>query len=116
MVAIIPAGAVVFGPDDLPLLAYLVRTTEHARRRNALPRLAALDALAVALNRHDDRPEDAGGHPETVDMISTDDAARLLGCSTRTCQRLAPQLGGRRVGRSWLLDRAAVLEHREGTA
>ena len=49
-----------------------------------------------------------------VEAMTTHEAAALLGVSDRTARRLAPELGARRVGRAWLLDRAAVLEHAEG--
>jgi hypothetical protein len=39
-------------------------------------------------------------------------AADFLGLSDRRVQEMAPELGGRRVGRQWLLDEVAV--HHEG--
>ncbi len=41
--------------------------------------------------------------------VDSETAARLMGISMRQVCRLAPELGGRRVGRVWTFDRAAVL-------
>jgi hypothetical protein len=48
-----------------------------------------------------------GDEPE----LSTADAAELSGYSQRHCQRLARSGLGRRVGRTWLLDRAGLIAH-----
>lgn len=110
----LPATSVVFtGPDDLRLLAYMAQATSELRRRYGWAPLPILDHLA-AIGQVDNQPEP----PEEcgrMDM-TTAEAARLLGCSERSVRRKAKQLGGHRVGRSWLLDAEAVHEHREGMA
>lgn len=92
---------------------YCVEVAQRARARNGLPRSVALARLADALSPagHADTPHEAPGEH---DDMTTDEAARLLGCTARQARRLAPVLGGRLVGGRWLLDRQAVAEHLEG--
>jgi len=110
----LPAGAVLLDGEALRLVAYCVATAERTRRRNGLPPLPGLVRLREALT--------APGHPDAdpepvgdAESVTTAEAARLLGCSERTIRRQAARLGGRNVGGRWLLDRAAVEEHRAGS-
>lgn len=111
----LPVGALVVVGEDIDLVRYCVRVAQRARRRNALPPLHGLDRLAAACNvtvgGHADAEPDHGGDDELMD---TETAARVLGCSPRQARRLAPLLGGRRVGGRWLLDPQAVAEHHDG--
>ena len=112
----LPAGAVLIDGRHLDALRYAVDVAQRARRRNGLPPAAALEALAalvapVAATGQSDSPDGAVGE---ADDMTTHEAAALLGCSTRTATRLAPKLGGRRIGGRWLVDRLAVAEHMEG--
>lgn len=112
----LPVGALVVTADDLGVLRYAVTVCQRARRRNTLPPLAALERLAAACNvvtargQSDAEPEPVGDD----ELMTTETAARVLGCSPRQARRLAPLLGGRRVGGRWFLDAHAVTEHREG--
>jgi len=104
-----------------------VRAAQRFRHLNGLPESAAFarlaDTLTAAAAGHTDHPSGPEPHPEAVtsttapaaDWLTVDQAARLLGCSTRHARRLAPQLGGRRSGGVWHLDPQAVNEHLEGT-
>lgn len=108
-----PAGALLIAGDDLVVIGYAIGRAQAHRRRNGLPPSRDLDRLGAALaaSGQTDSEPDAPGQAETV---TTRDAAALLGCSDRTARRLAPLLGGRRIGGVWQLDRAAVTEHRAG--
>jgi hypothetical protein len=55
-----------------------------------------------------DAPHCGGGDEAAVDSIDTAEAAALLGCSRRSCQRKAAAGLGRRVGGRWVLDRGLV--------
>ena len=121
MMFTIPANGVLVAGRTLDLVAQAVRDAQRWRARNGLPPLDAYakllaavtpDAAPVAADGHADSPADPVVEAEAM---TTDEAAALLGVSDRTARRLAPQLGARRVGRAWLLDRAAVLEHAEGS-
>lgn len=110
----LPAGTVLLTGKTIPLVAEALKTAQRARGRNGLPPLPAWAELLHVLSR--------AGHEDTTDeptddsgLMTTTDAAALLGCSTRTARRLAPKLGGQLVGGRLLLDRAAVLEHHEGS-
>lgn len=111
-------GSVLLDPEDLPLLRYCVEIAQNHRDRNGHPRLARLDALAAAMSApgHADIP----GHPSreaepVIETVSTAEASERLGISERHVRRIAPGLGGRLVGGVWILDAAAVEQHREGT-
>ncbi len=110
----LPADAVLLTGNALDAARYAVHIAQDHRRRNGLPPLAALAALAAAMS--------PGGHADTpaplvgeADYMTTDEAAALLGCSERHVRRMAPALGGRLVGGRWLVDRQAVAEHIEGS-
>lgn len=109
----LPAGAVLLDGPSLDAVRYAVDVAQRARRRNGLPRLAALDALdaAVTPSGHTDTDDEPTGQP---DDMTTTEAAALLGISERTARRHAPNLGGRLTAGRWLLDRQAVAEHLRG--
>lgn len=110
----LPPGAVLLTGTALDAARYAVDVTQRARARNGLPPSSALARLAAALAApgQTDTAEEAPGQG---DYMTTDEAAHLLGCSTRQARRLAPALGGQLVGGRWLVDRLAVTEHTEGT-
>lgn len=100
---------------------YLVSTGIRAAARNGYPtsRFEAIqtaiqsafmssrrhdDVASVALQSHSNRDDEC-----PVDPIGTAEAAALLGLSVRSCQRLAKQGLGRRVGHQWVLDRGLVI-------
>ena len=108
-----PAGAVLLDGSALDAARYAVDVAQRARARNGLPRSVALARLAEALAApgQEDSPDEPAGQP---DLVTTEQAAEVLGVSLRSARRLAPRLGGRLVGGRWLLDRQAVAEHLEG--
>lgn len=112
-------GVLLLTGDAVDALAYAVQVAQRARRRNGLPASRALTALALAATGHADNETHPPEHSEphtTTEWITTEEAARMLGCSNRQARRLAPTLGGQLTGGRWLLDRQAVTEHREGQA
>lgn len=109
----VPPGALLLDGPALAVVAYSVAVAQQARRRNGRPPLAALDALASTLAAAGQADEDQDHHGD-AEYMTTDDAARLLGISPRTARRLAPGLGGRKVGGRWLVDALAVREHLDG--
>ncbi len=124
-VARVPHGALLIAGDDLALIAYAVRRAVRGRASDRLSPIPRLDALAEALAASAalTSPVAATGHADTAahptgddGRMTTTDVARMLGCSERTARRLAPGLGGRRIGGRWHLDAAAVAEHIAGQA
>ncbi len=111
----LPPGAVLLSGAGLELVRYAVETTVRVRRVNGLPPSLGLQQLADALavpgqpDSPDESPRDPGFE------VDCHEASRMLGVSERTARRLAPKLGGRRVGGRWLLDRQAIRDHLEGT-
>ena len=113
-----PLGpAVLVDGDTLATLRYAVAVAVREKRRNGTapgPLLDQLDhATAQALEtarRHDDTPDPPQG-PPFDQWVDTAEAARRLGCTIRTAQRLAPRLDGRRIGGIWLIDPQALTEH-----
>lgn len=114
----LPAGAVLLDGRHLDALRYCIDVARRARRRTGLPPVAAVDALAALVEPVTDPGHPDSGEGPTVEPegMTTHDAAALLGVSDRTARRLAPALGGRRIGGRWLVDRQAVAQHLEGTA
>lgn len=100
---------------------YLVSAGIRAASRNGYPTQRfeeirrAIRAADMALRRHGDvvsiaSQSDWGSDDESaVDPIDTAEAARILGLSLRSCQRLAHAGLGRRVGGRWVLDRGLVV-------
>ena len=89
---------------------------EVARRRDGLEAPPRVLQLAELLRR-EARVMAAPGHAATPTVpdpaecpteLDTAAAAVALGCSERTVRRRAAELGGRRVGRAWLYEPAAV--------
>lgn len=48
-----------------------------------------------------------------TDPIGVDEAANILGCSTRHIRRIATTLDGRKVSRHWSFERHTVLDYRD---
>jgi len=112
---LVTGPAVILSGRWLAVARQALLVAQTARKRNGLaecPHYAALlDALTSALSppRLPDTPDLPSSTPMT-----TEAAAEVLGMSKRQVQRRAGQLGGRLVGGRWLLDPAAVHQHREG--
>lgn len=120
MIVPVEHGVLLTG-SAIDAVLYAVDLAQRARGHNGLPPSRMLAALAEALAApgQTDTATEPVRHPEGVgvrETVSTQEAANLLGRSPRTVRRLAPQLGGRRVGGVWLLDRQAVTEEAEGAA
>lgn len=113
MIYQVQTGAVILDGDTLAVVRELVWIGQHWRRTNGHSPSVEYARLLAALSRvgQPDVPEEAGEHPQ---YMTTKAAAEALGCSARNAQRLAPRLGGRRVGGQWLLDTRSVAEHIDG--
>ncbi len=64
--------------------------------------------------RADVREKRPGASSEVMDtqQLTSAQAAEHLGCSQRHVRRIAPSLGGRRVGAAWTFDAAEVAAYR----
>lgn len=117
-------GAVVISGDALRIVASLVVAAQATRRRNGLPVSRPLAAMARTLEQAmtadgrtavRDEPDDQSGVvaiPQRV--VTTKEASELLEKSERQLRRLAPLLGGRKLGGVWYLDLDALEDHLEG--
>ncbi|MPM56430.1 hypothetical protein SDC9_103233 [bioreactor metagenome] len=107
--------AVLLTGREIEAVGYAIKLAQRVRARNGLPVSRDLAALAAALAATGQ--SDSPGQPEDdTDFIAVSAAADLLGASERTARRLAPRLGGRKIGGRWLVDRQAVAEHAAGQA
>jgi hypothetical protein len=93
-----------------------IELAQSSRARNGLPPSTMFAALHQALSPSGQaaitpKPTEESSSRDRVPSV---EAAQLLGCSPRQARRLAPLLGGERVGGRWLLDRQAITEHKEG--
>ncbi|WP_449560316.1 helix-turn-helix domain-containing protein [Mycolicibacterium mageritense] len=66
------------------------------------------------LNASVDGPKTAVAQPQSNTAIDTEEAASILGCSTRHVRRLAADLDGQRVAGRWIFHRHNVIEYAEG--
>ncbi|WP_418003353.1 hypothetical protein ACNO8X_26095 [Mycobacterium sp. PDNC021] len=93
----------------------------RARRANGLPASEPYRELARALAQ----VESGGGHSDIHERVVVEhfsvgptvplvEAAARLGLSGRQLRRLAPQLGGKKIGGMWLVDEQALADEIEG--
>lgn len=94
---------------------------EVAQLVEALDAEAAEAMSAMSAAGHADvRGEGELSESPASELVSVEEAAAMLGVSTRQARRLVPLLGGRKVGRVWTIDRreiaAYALRGREGAS
>ncbi|MEV4127485.1 hypothetical protein [Nocardia sp. NPDC049707] len=94
---------------------YAVAELMRRRRRTGEPIPDAIRVLFQRLDHEirigtDDEP-DPRIHG---DEIGTDTAAAILGCTTRWIRKIAADLDGVRVGRTWVFSRAVVETYAAG--
>jgi hypothetical protein len=118
---LLAAGPVVIvtGPAARAALDCVAIAT-RTRRLNGLPNSRIYGALAealrtaVAASGQSGVREAVAAHPDVMPTIPVDEAATRLGLSHRQTRRLAPRLGGRKIGGRWFFDEQAITEHMEG--
>jgi hypothetical protein len=120
---VVAGGAVILSGEWLEAARQAVLIAARARRHNGLPSSATQTVLACALNT---AAMSAGGQsdvrkteilqaiPRQQPTVTINEAAQQLGLSDRQTRRLAPQLGGRKIGGHWLLDQDSITEHQRG--
>lgn len=105
---------------DAALQAVLIAARSRDRNglRNSDAHLALAKALAAAMSANGHlavhKPEVAQHYPQLVPTVTIEAAAQQLNLSPRQIRRLAPKLGGKKIGGRWLLDEEAIDEHRKG--
>lgn len=132
-----PPPAIVHGPAAVGM-AFVLRRAMHAGFFDGLPEhlvsqtIAAVRAVDFAAKAWERRQPDrtaepiaASGNSETriewdrahsEDAMSVSEAAMILELGERQVRNLAASGLGRRVGKGWVLDRAAVEAERERRA
>jgi hypothetical protein len=97
--------------DTSRAVSYVVK--QGRRDGVRAPRLARLEAAlrteVAASNGHADASGDKIVIPFVADMLSTEEVAAQMHISPRHARRQADELGGRKIGHSWVFD--AVLVH-----
>ncbi|MGV0718541.1 hypothetical protein ABQE93_24355 [Mycolicibacterium sp. XJ662] len=94
----------------------------RSRRVNGLPEgdmhreLAEALAKAMTVDGHSDVREPIEDHAVVMPTVPLDQAATRLVLSPRQTRRLAPKLGGKKIGGRWFLDEEAINEHLQGHA
>lgn len=94
-----------------------ILTQIRVRQRNGLPtsgELAQIREVLMSVAGHSDLGETPSGASSVAPDVGIEEAAKMLGTSERHARRLAPRLGGKRIGGRWLLDRDAIIEHTKG--
>ncbi|USI88763.1 helix-turn-helix domain-containing protein [Rhodococcus pyridinivorans] len=112
-------GVVLLTGQSIEAARFAVRVTIAARQRNGQrvpPEITEL-ARELSVFGHRDTHDAIGNNTGTqADWISTQEVARMLGCSHRQARRLAPELGGTLHAGRWLIDRTAVTNYRKKAA
>jgi hypothetical protein len=104
---LLPADTVFVPTSALAAALLTVAKPGRAQWRGAMP--VELEALFRSLEQLADKPP-VPTVAVVVTWITVKEAADLLGLSVRQTTALARRLGGRKVGKAWMLDAAAVLE------
>ncbi|WP_280186159.1 MULTISPECIES: helix-turn-helix domain-containing protein [Nocardia] len=98
---------------DVEWLCYAVQHVIELRRRSGVPIPDRLRRLAERLFQELDLIADE--QPVTPapaeDQISAATAAQILGCSQQWVRRLAADLDGCQIGRTWVFSRRRVEEY-----
>ncbi|WP_213575412.1 hypothetical protein [Rhodococcus sp. USK13] len=108
-------GAVVLTGTAVSTTLRAILVQIRARKRNGLPDSGELSRIVDALvsaDGHADVRETPSVATSYEPSVPIEEAAKMLGLSTRQTRRLAPRLGGQQVAGRWLLDRQSILEHR----
>ena len=115
--------AVILTGESVEAALQAVLIAARARTRNGLPNSAVHLELAKAFTaamsgsgQKDVRePLELQHYPQQEPpTVPIADAARQCRVSTRHARRLAPKLGGKKIGGQWFLDQDAINEHKEG--
>lgn len=104
-------GVVLLTGRSIDAVRFTVRVTIAARQRNGQripPEITELARELAVFGQQDTAGEITNNSEMQADWISTQEAARMLGCSHRQARRLAPELDGTLHAGRWLIDRAAV--------
>lgn len=117
---VVVPGVVVVAGGWLDVVRRAAQAAQERRTQNGLPpgraygELAQAVATALAAAGQTDPAQPGGAHHGGEPTVTVLQAARQLGVSERHVRRLAPRLGGKRIGGRWLLDPEAVQQHLEG--
>jgi hypothetical protein len=115
-------NCIVIAGDWLPVLARALQAAQERRRLNGLPpgrayrQLALVIEAASAAPGQTDQVKQVAAHADCEPTLSVQEVSDLLGYSARHVRRMAPRLGGRRLGGRWKIDECSVREHIEGRA
>lgn len=118
----VAGSAVILTGDAAEVARQAVASARRSRRVNGLPDTPAYQLLAESLTqvvsaagRTDVREPAAGQHfPYEPPTVPLELAAQRLGVGHRQARRLAPLLGGRKIGGRWFIDEHALTEHLDG--
>ncbi|RDH75505.1 DNA-binding protein [Mycolicibacterium moriokaense] len=114
-------GVVILTGRALRTTLSATLTTIRSRRRTGSPNdeyevLAGeiIAAMAAAGQTDVHSPTISHPVPEQPTVPITQEVADRMNVSLRQARRLAPQLGGKKIGGRWFVDEAALREHIEG--
>jgi hypothetical protein len=123
LIVVAPVAVVLSGPALQTARDAALIAAREVRLKRGFPepyeRLARAlnDAMSANGGRTDVRETAAAEHcSQGQQTVTVDDAATLLGLTTRQTRRLAPRLGGRKSRGRWWLDEHAITEHVRGRA
>jgi hypothetical protein len=107
-------------PEHSRAALYCAAAVIRARQRSGQPipdwlrqHHAQIEA-EFGMSRSGHETPTTAGQLEQDELITAKEAAEVLGCTKRQCQRIAPDLNGQLIGGRWLFNRSAVVEYAEG--
>lgn len=96
--------------EQVAAVRYCIADTIRRRRLGNIPIPQWLRDLSIAVSSRGPEYQPAQPHSKGQ-LISSAQAAKLLGCSRRHVSRIATDLDGQLVAGRWMFHRAAVAEY-----
>lgn len=105
-----------FSESQVRLLRDCVTEVVLRRQQTGQPIPERVRALLSYMSSrgHGIATQTAESHHDKADHIGTTEAAKILGCTTRTVTRIAADLDGHKAGRDWIFQRRNVIEYAAG--
>lgn len=97
--------------DQARLSVYVIAEFIRRRQITGQPIPDRVRALLRAMSAHGTPAHSPTPESEPDDLIDTEQAAQILGCSTRRIRRIAADLDGEQIAGRWIFHRHAVTEY-----
>ena len=93
------------------LLVYVIAEFIRRRQITGQPIPERVRGLLRAVSAHGTDEAAPAPESEPADLIDSEQAAQILGCSTRRIRRIAADLDGEQISGRWIFHRHNVIEY-----